>query len=189
MISRTTLALDRFATLILASVLIAGGALGVWWWTGESSLADRSDTAPAQDLVMTDWWPWASAIVGVLLVLIGLRWMAAHLSRAKVARLNLTGSGAAGMLGVDASKVANAAADTFADTLGVRSAKGRVHRDRGQIVAQIDATIEPEADLSTIAEQADLVSAQLAHVLGRNDVRCSVQLTVARHGRPTDRVS
>ncbi len=189
MISQTTLALDRFATLIVASVLIAGGALGVWWWTGESSLADRSDTAPLQDFVMMAWWPWASAVVGVLLILIGLRWMAAHLSRTKVTRLNLTGSGAGGMLGVDASKVANAAADTFADTLGVRSAKGRVNRDRGQIVAQIDATIEPEADLSTIAEQADLVSAQLAHVLGRNDLRCSVQLTVARHGRPTDRVS
>lgn len=189
MISRTTLAVDRIATLIMAAVLIAGGALGVWWWTGDSSLAARSSTAPVQDLVATDWWPWASAVVGVLLILMGLRWLAAHVARTKVTRLNLTGSGAAGMLGVDAGRVASAAADAFADTLGVRSAKGRVNRDRGQIVAQIDATIEPEADLSTIAEQADLVSAQLAHVLGRNDLRCSVQLTVARHGRPTDRVS
>lgn len=30
MISRTTLALDKFATLIFALVLIAGGLLGVW---------------------------------------------------------------------------------------------------------------------------------------------------------------
>lgn len=189
MISRTTLALDKFATLIFALVLIAGGLLGVWWWTGDSSLPARSDTTAVQDLVATDWWPWASATVGVVLILIGVRWVAAHVSTTKVRQLNLTGSGAAGKLGVDGSKVAGAAADAFADTLGVRSAKGRVNRDRGQIVAEINATIEPEADLAQVAEQADLVSAQLAHVLGRGDLRCSVQLTVARNGRSLDRVS
>jgi len=189
MISRTTLVLDRFALLILALVLIAGGALGVWWWTGDSSLAARSDTTAVQDLVATDWWPWASAAVGVLLILVGVRWMAAHVSRTKVKQLNLKGSGSAGKLGVDGTKVAGAAADAIADTVGVRSAKGRINRDRGQIVAEINATIEPEADLAVVAEQADLVSAQLVQVLGRNDLRCSVQLTVARNGRPLDRVT
>ncbi len=188
MISRTTLARDRFATLILALVLIAGGVLGVWWWTGDSSLATASDTTAVQDLVGTDWWPWASAVVGVLLILIGIRWIASHVSSTKVRQLNLKGSGSAGKLGVDGSKVAGAAADAFADTLGVRSAKGRVNRDRGQIVAEINATIEPEADLAVVAEQADLISAQLTHVLGRGDLRCSVQLTVARNGRSLDRV-
>ncbi len=189
MISRTTLALDRFATLGLALALIGGGAVGVWWWTGDSSLAARSDTTAIQDLVATGWWPWASAIAGVLLVLLGIRWVAAHVSTTKVKQLNLTGSGSAGRLGVDGTQVASAAAETFSHTLGVRSAKGRINRDRGQIVAEINATIEPEADLALIAEQADLVSAQLGQVLGRDDLRCSVQLTVARTGKALNRVS
>ena len=189
MISRATLALDRLAAFILGLLLIAGGALGVWWWTGESGLPTRSDTTSAQDLVAQDWWPWASTAVGVLLVLLGVRWLVAHVARTVVKRLHLAGSGSAGKLGVDGSKVAGAAAAAFADTVGVRSAKGRVNKDRGQIVAEINATIEPEADLDLIAEKADLVSAQLARVLGRDDLRCSVQLTVARTGKPLDRVS
>ncbi|MGI8523444.1 MAG: alkaline shock response membrane anchor protein AmaP [Nocardioides sp.] len=189
MISRTTLALDRIATLVLALVLIVGGVLGVWWWSGNSSLAAVSDTSPAQELVAKDWWPWASAVVGVVLILIALRWVAAHLSSTRVRKLNLKGSGPTGKLGVDGSKVAGAAADALAHNLGVRNAKGRVNRDRGQIVAEITATIEPEADLALIAEQADLVSAQLAQVLDRDDVRCSVRLRVARNGRSLDRVS
>jgi hypothetical protein len=188
-ISRSTLALDRLATFVLALVLIAGGILGIWWWTGDSSLAARSDTTPVQDLVAKDWWPWVSAAAGLILILIGIRWMAAHVSRTKVKQLSLTGTGSAGKLGVDGTKAVGAAAEAFADTLGVRSAKGHVNRDRGQIVAEINAIIEPEADLALLAEQADLVSAQLAHVLGRSDLRCSVQLTVARHGRSMDRVA
>lgn len=189
MISRTTLALDRFATLLLAVALIAGGALGVWWWSGDSSLPARSDTTPVQDLVAQGWWPWVSAAVGVLLILVGVRWLAAHVRRTTVRQLNLAGSGAAGRLRADGSKVAGAAADAFADTVGVRSAKGRVNRDRGQLVAELTATIEPEADLALVAEQADLVSAQLAHVLGRDDLRCSVQLSVARNGASLERVT
>lgn len=189
MISRATLAVDRFATLLLALALIAGGALGIWWWTGDSSLPTRSDTGQLQDLVGQSWWPWASAIAGLVLILLGVRWIASHVRTTKVKRLNLKGSGSEGRLGVDGTRVAGAAADAFTDTLGVRSAKGSVRHDRGQIVANLSATIEPEADLHQVAEQADLVSAELAQVLGREDLRCSVELTVARIAKPLERVT
>lgn len=189
MISRATLAVDRAATLLLALALIAGGSSGIWWWSGQAPFASRTSTTTIRELVAADWWPWASATLGVVLILIGLRWIVAHLSDNRVKELKLTGSGAGGRLGVDATRVAEAAARTLAETVGVRSAKGRVSRDRGQIVAAIHATIEPDADLTVVAEQADLVSAQLAHVLGRSDLRCSVTLSVARSGRTVGRVS
>ncbi|MEP6814743.1 MAG: hypothetical protein ABI873_04235 [Marmoricola sp.] len=189
MISRTTLFVDRLATLLLALVLVAGGTLGVWWWTGNSPLAGVTDTTSITDLVDTGWWPWASAGAGVLLVLIGLRWLAVHVRSTRVKHLYLRGSGSAGKLDVDGSKVAGAAATAFADTLGVRDAKGSVRRRRGQLVGNLTATIEPEADLALIAESADRVAAQLAQVLGRDDLRCSIELRVAARGRSLPRVS
>lgn len=188
MITRKVLHIDRLATLVLALLLMAAGALGVWWWTGESPLSQRVATSPTQDMVAMSWWPWASGAAGVLLILLGLWWLLAHLRRRTVKQLSLEGTGSAGKFGVDGSKVAGAAADAFADTLGVRSAKGTVDRDRGQLVAHLIAVIEPEADLAEVARHADLVSAQLGEVLGRDDVRCGIELTVATRGKSLARV-
>ena len=126
--------------------------------------------------------------MGLLLALLGLRWIAAHLGRPTVSRLHLTGSGSGGRLDARAAKVAGAAADALADTIGVRSARGTVVRDRGQLVARLTATLEPDADLGVVARQADLVSAQLRQVLDRDDVRCSVELRVAARGGRMPRV-
>lgn len=189
MISRKLLLLDRVATLLLALALIAAGALGIWWWTDPSQLAAQTDTSGAQRTVAMDWWPWASAVVGIILIYLGIRWIASHLSRSNVTDLRLRGSGNEGTLVVNAGKVVNAAADAFGDTLGVRAANGNMTRDRGQLVAKISAVIEPHADLSVLARQADLVSSQLSQVLARDDLRCRVELKVARRAHATTRVS
>lgn len=183
MTSRMMLSLDRAATLVLALALIVVGAGGIWWWTGDSPLPAALDASGVRQQVDSGWWPWASAAAGVVLILLGLRWIAAHVTNRKVKRLHLKGSGAGGRLDVAGSKVAGAAAAAFSDTLGVRSARGSVIRDRGQLVAHLSATIEPEADLRLIAARADVVSAQLAQALDRDDARCSVELKVAARGR------
>ena len=115
------------------------------------------------------------------------RWIAAHLTPNTVSRLRLGSSDPTGRLDANASKVAGAAADAYADTLGVRSAKGSVVRDRGQLVARIDATIEPDSDLALLARRADEVSSQLLTVLERDDLRCSLRLKVALRGRALPR--
>jgi hypothetical protein len=187
--TRTTLMLDRIATLLVAALLIATAALGIWWWIGDSPLPDSLDTSAIYDRVDEAWWPWASALAGVLLILIGLRWIAAHLASRKVKTLRLRGSGSTGKLEVAGSKAASAAADALTHMIGVRSASGRIERDRGQLVAHVVATVEPDADLALVAHQADVVSAQLAQVLGRDDLRCSVELKVATRAQQLPRVS
>lgn len=189
MISRPIMALDRVATLVLSLALLTLGLLGIWWWTGTGPLPTKSSTTPVQDVVATGWWPWASALLGLLLVYLGIRWLAAHLSRSTVTELQLRGSGKQGTLIVTAGKVTDAAAESFADTLGVRSAKGTMIRDRGQLVAKITAVVEAYADLPAIAKQADRVAAEFAHVLGRDDLRCRVELRVARRSKTPARVS
>lgn len=188
MISRRTLLLDRAATLLLALSLIAAGLAASYWWSGRSPLPDRLDLTAVSDVVGSAWFPWVAALVGLLLALVGVCWIAAHLGRPTVSRLHLTGSGAGGRLDVGASKVAGAAADALGDTIGVRSTRGTVVRDRGQLVARLTATLEPDADLGAVARQADLVSAQLRQVLDRDDVRCSVELRVAARGPGLARV-
>lgn len=188
MTSPRMLFLDRVATLLLAVSFVATGALAIWWWTGDSPLAQRTSAAPVSDLVAMTWFPWASAALGSVLIVMGLRWIAAHVSNNHVSRLALTGSSSEGTLTINASHAANAAADAFADTLGVRSAKGFINKDRGQLVAHIKAVIEPEADLASVSARADEVSSQLAQVIGRHDLRCSVELSVAGRGRSLSRV-
>lgn len=193
MTTRKTLFIDRAATLLLAVLLILGGLTAIWWWTGEPvrgyQLPDTSDISRVAKVVDASWFAWVAALAGIVLALIGIRWIAAHLTSTRVKRLHLAGSDASGRLEVAGTKVVGAAAAAFADTLGVRSAEGAVLRDRGQLVAHLDATIEPDADLALLARRADEVSAQLAGALERDDLHCSVQLRVAVRGRALPRAS
>ncbi|GAB3996531.1 Asp23/Gls24 family envelope stress response protein [Nocardioides marmoraquaticus] len=179
MITRTVLAVDRLATLLLSLALLAGGAAAIWWWTGTSGLPRTLSTGPVTDVTDAAWFPAAAAATGLVLALLGLRWLTAHVRRTTVPSLHLRGSGRQGRLQVDTSRVAAAAAAAYADTLGVRSARGRVVRDRGQLVVRISATIDRDADLALLAEQADRVATELAGVLERPELRCSVELKVA----------
>jgi hypothetical protein len=123
-----------------------------------------------------------------LLALLGFRWLFAHLPRRGAGPLKLPGSDQGGRLVADGGSVASAAADELEATPGVRSARGTVLRERGQVVARLNATIEPEADLAVVARSADRPSAHLRHVLGREDLNFRVQLRVAARNRPGPRV-
>lgn len=192
MVTRTVLLLDRIATLVLALLLLAAGLAGLWWWSGRevsgTSLPGTSSTSAVTDALGGSAVAWGVAVGGVVLALVGLRWILAHLRRTTVSRLRLGGSGPDGRNEALAGKALGAAADAFATTDGVRSARGAVVRDRGQLVARVDATIEPEADLAHVAARADEVTAQLNDVLGRDDLRAAVRLRVALRGRALSRV-
>jgi len=105
-----------------------------------------------------------------------------------VSRLTVSRSSPEGRLTVDSSAVASAAAAELGDTLGVRSSSGKVRTDRGRLVVDLTATIEPTADIGWVAAAADRASANARQVLGRADVSCRTRLKVARRGRELSRV-
>ena len=188
--SRGVIALDRVASLLVGIVAITAGALAVVWWLDLLSWLPRSlHTTSVTDTTSQSWWPWAAGLAGLALVLMGLRWLAAHIPNNRVGDLSLTGSGAQGKLRAAAAPAAKAAAEVLARTPGVRSATGRVLRERGQLVARLGATIEVDADLQAITSAADQVTVDLARVLGRDDLHCQVRLKVAARSRPLPRVS
>ncbi len=192
--SRATITTNRVAAFLLGLLLIAVGTAAALWWQSTltgwfPAVPDRLDSSSAFDLTQRSWWPWAAGVVGVVLILVGLRWLIAHLPSRSVSHLKLTGSTSAGTLVAEVRPVAKAAAEALELTPGIRAARGSIHGERGQLVARIHATIELQADLAVVAAAADRVSAQLGQVLQRNDLVCQVNLTVARRDHGLARVT
>lgn len=187
--NRKVIALDRVVALVVGLVLIAAGAAGALWWLGTFPSWPQTLAASwvAQWPTAT-WWPWATGAAGVVLILLGLRWLAGHLPDRGVTHVTLPGSDERGRLSAQVRSVAKTAADVLATTPGVRSASGSVQRERGQLLVKFDATIEPQADLEVIAAAADRVTAELRTVLQREDLRGQVDLKVARRARAMPRV-
>lgn len=187
--SRAVIAVDRLAAILAGLALLAAGLAGLIWWRGNMGLSGALNLAPVVRQATQPWWPWAVSVVGLLLVVLGIRWLVAHLPTPGVAKVRLPGTGAQGRLSADVKSLAQVAAGVLQTTPGVRSARGTIQRDRGQIIARLTATIEPHADLQVIAAAAEAVSADLKTVLQRDDLHCLVNLRVARKGRQLPRVA
>ncbi len=190
---RSVIGLDRVIAILLGLILLLAGIGLAAWYNGNlrhlfPQFPKKLSTDGAGDLIDTSWWPWAAGGAGTLAVLLGLWWLIAHLPRRGVGMLVLPGSGKTGRLLIDPSGPAATAAEVLADTPGIRTAHSRVHRDRGQLVVALTATMDPRADLTEIINATDAVATDLQTVLGRDDARARVLLSVARRARTQPRV-
>jgi hypothetical protein len=182
--SRATVGLDRLMTLVMGIVFISGGLLVLNWYYGWwGSLPESLDTDRALRVTSTVWWPWALAGAAILLFLLGVRWLVAHTPPGRVTELGLPGSGSEGRLEVDASGAVQAACENLQTRHDVRSAKGTVRRDRGQLLVDIRAVLEPHGDLRDIASAIDATTATLVNCLERPDLHCRVRLAIRTSSR------
>ncbi len=187
--SRATIAFDRVVAFLAGLVLLAAGVVAILWWSDHlGSVPRKVDLGSFASVTGQPWWPWALGAAGVVLTLLGIRWLAAHLPDRGVRQVELEGSGASGRLVVDPTAVVSAAAEELARTPGVQSVRGLMQRDRGQLVARFNTSVDRRADLHLVGQAADTVTADLGRVLQRDDVVASVRLRVARTDQPPPRV-
>jgi hypothetical protein len=185
---RSVLAVDRVLLLVLGLVLVAAGVAAVGWQAG--FLTDVWPSAPDEVDVdstrLTDAssYPVLLALVGVVLVVLGLWWLLAHLPRRSVGPLRLPTGDRPGRLLVDPGPAVDTAADVLAEQPDVRAARGSVLHDRGELVVRMRATVEPTASLPDVVASCDRVLADLSRVLPPDQLRSRVEITVLR--KPSD---
>lgn len=181
--SRAVIAVDRIAAALIGLILLAAGAYALAWSRrGVLSLPQQLQTTGLSSLTEQGWWPLALGLTGLILVLFGLRWLAAHIPERAMPTLRVPGSDNSGRLTVSSQAVADAAAEELEQTAGVESARARLIYDRGQAVLSMHSVITADADLEAIGTAADVVTAHVIDVTARNDLRCRIQLSVNRSG-------
>ncbi len=186
--TRLATTVDRLAAAVFGLALIAVGVGVLVWNTHLIPHGPHVITAPGLVAATnTEWWPWAVAGVGLLLVLLAVRWLFAHTPKARVKSLPLPSS-AAGSISVDLGQVADAAAAALQQNANSHGAKGKAVIDRGRRTIDLAVTAYSPTTVTPLIATVDEVGGQITQMLG--DARVAVRTTVRvdTHAR-RDRVS
>ncbi|OBB58241.1 hypothetical protein A5757_17245 [Mycobacterium sp. 852013-51886_SCH5428379] len=158
--TRSAVALDRLVVALAGLALVAGGAGALWWALGPRA-ADPLVLGSAATAVDQTWWPWAAGGVGVLIILVGLRWLAAHHRPPRTRTLDI-GRG----MTADVASVADAAAVALEARPDVVAAGARSVTERGVPTVMLTATVAARAGLPAAVAAVDQVSATVEDMLG-----------------------
>lgn len=184
---RGTIGLDRAVGVVLGIVLVLLGLLGIAWWQGvllrrvpRAAGVAASTAAGIRSGVGASWWPWVAGITGLVLAVVGIIWLLRHLAERRVHGYRLAGTGKAGTLRANTGSLLSAACAELTDTRGIRSASGAMTDERGVLIAQLNVTADPRADLATVAAAIDRTVTALAGVLQDPHVTYRARLSVGR---------
>lgn len=156
-------AFDRIATFLCGLCLLAFGCLVIAWEQGAFGAGAAVHLMVVQ-YVERPWWPWALGAAGVVLVVLGARWVATHRWAPKVSRVVL----AAGQpdLTADATSVAAAAASSLKEQAGVLKARGTAAVDRGTPTVTLTVTVPARRGLRSAVEVAERTMKTAGAMLG-----------------------
>ncbi|MEO6880502.1 MAG: alkaline shock response membrane anchor protein AmaP [Mycobacteriaceae bacterium] len=181
--SRRLAGLDRVVVAVVGLVLVAVGVLAVLWQRDLVSwLQPRITTRPLGDATTTAWWAWAVGAVGAVLMVVALRWLFAHLFRARVGSAILAGSDRTGRLSVELGAVAAAAAKQLDAEPGVSGTKSAVRSERGCRTIVLTVTAESDADVPHVISAVERVHDELATALPDPSIAVRVQLHINTPG-------
>jgi hypothetical protein len=180
---------DRLAALICGLALIALG-LGLLVWNTDL-FAGIPQTLTAPGLVTaagTAWWPWAVAAVGVVLVLVAVRWLLSHTPKAKVKAVQLAADKRFGSITADLGAVADAAARALEQSPDAHSAKGKAVIDRGTRTIDLTVTAYSPSTVIPLIEPIDTVCTQIAEMLGDRTIATRTCIHIDKGSRREHRV-
>lgn len=173
------IAFDRIATLVCGLGLFAFGGLLVAWQRGVVGAGAAVQVMFVPYLEMA-WWPWALGGTGIVLVLLGGRWLATHRWAPKASRVALV-AGEPGLT-ADATSVADAAASSVKEQAGVVKAHGSATLDRGTPTVTLTVTVPARRGLRSGVEAADRAVQTAGAMLGGGVALRSVLRVDAKRG-------
>lgn len=176
---------DRVMTLLVAVLVIALGLLIVDWqyqWVLRSYPAELS-TGPANEVVTSEWFPWAFAAAGIPLGLIGLVWLLSHLGRRGPSTLRLDASDQTGRVQADLRSIADAAATRLEGLAPLTGVTGTVITVRSRPVILLRGRIDPVAAVAPVADAAETCARDVAAAFPDDSITCRVLVDPPRQGR------
>ena len=179
--TRKLVTIDRVAGIVVALLLIAGG-LVLMDWKLEKVLSLPS-VVRLPGLLKTSalaWWPLATAILAVLLILLGLRWLVAHLPRVRTSEAKLGESSGEGRMRLDTASVARASASALQSELVLPEARGRVREVRGRPLVQLDARCFRDTSVAEVRERAERVARDIDRAFPSGDLPLRVVVAEPR---------
>ncbi len=189
--TRKLVRLDRCVVLLVGLVLVGAGLAAVDWRLGYVvDVPGALSTTSVQDVLTTGWWPWAFAVAGVVLGLLGLWWAAAHLRREGPTTLRSHASDESGRVEIDVRSVAGAAAAHLAALAPVVGARGTTRTYGSTTLVELRGRVDPAADVDVLTWAAEACSAHVADAFPDDSVVCRVVLDAPQRTKPgrADRV-
>ena len=160
--TRWAVGFDRAITFATGIALLGAGLCAVAWQRGVAG-DGRSLRTPLSDWAATSWWPWAAGGAGLLLILLGLRWLAAHRRPARATRVRLADDLTST---ADAASVAGAAAEALSADAAVVRARGTATLLRGTPTITLTAHVPARRGLEAGVRAADDAARTVAVMLG-----------------------
>ncbi|OUZ08595.1 hypothetical protein BHE97_13045 [Aeromicrobium sp. PE09-221] len=168
---------------LLGLLTVAAGAIVVAWSLGLvpqwSSTLDLSRFSGS--VVDTEWWPWMSAGVGVLLALLALVWLLRRAQPVPRPPALSRASTDAGAVRVDLDAVAQAVARRLEAGAPISSARGKGVDSRGVFLVDVRASIDEISDGPAIIRAVERAQQELDDSFGEGRAVC--QLVVSAPGR------
>ncbi|GAA4843421.1 hypothetical protein GCM10023221_21970 [Luteimicrobium xylanilyticum] len=190
---RGTVVVDRVVAAVVGLLLVVGGAalvaLGTGWLQRRRpALADTLDTSWVATQSARSWWPWALAVVAVVLAVVAVWWLAAHRPEPRAGTLPLRGEVPGARLWVASGPVVEVVSGLVERDPQVRSTSLALVRERGRLVLTGAVVVDSDADLDSVTDAVASGLDELGRVLGRDDVETRIHLGVASRGRTARRL-
>ena len=161
--SRAPYKIDRFATIVVALLLIALGLVLIDWryHLVLHTYSHQISLGPVPRYAATSWWPWAFAIATVLLGLLGLWWVLAHLRRASAKDTKMPQSDPGGTITLDTSSLASAMGEALRADGPFAAVKATATRVGHTTLVQLTARPDERADGPSISQATHHLGEQL----------------------------
>jgi hypothetical protein len=174
---------NKVAVAVVGLSIASLGVAMILWRAGVLATPASADTTTVTRLIGSAWWPWAAGVVGLVVVLLGIRWFVAYIPRSVATELALSKSDEHGDLSVSLSALASAMDDRIAVAPGVRRCNSSVRRDRGVRLVETRVHVDSGVHLRMLTGAVDDVARDVEAMLSGDAPATRVRVYVNRSRR------